>query len=533
MTHDGRTTELDAVTRAPLSERARAELIRARDVQVSGVRAVALGLGTAALAIAAKVVLGELAGGDTGYILLVAAVIGAAWNGGVIGGMSATIIGLVLNSLLFVVPNGGLVATDRLDLWRQVLFLATGSAAAILVAARRASRDRLVAALDEVATLADQVDSRDRRLEMMLAASGTGFWEWDVLSGRLIWSDAIFRQYGLEPAAEAPDFATYIEMIAEPDRERFRTSIDDALAGSGDFDLEFRLVWPDGSEHWTHGAARVFRDGTGRAVRMIGTGQDITDRVRLEAQRDRLLAEERRAAEFREAFIDVISHELRTPITTILGATEILSRPDRVLDPAVRMAMLSDARAESERLYRLVEDLLVLSRVERGRLVVDAEPLETRRLLERVVSQVRAELPSVEIALALPPSLPVVSGEATYVEQILRNLLENAAKYSPAGTLVRVSAAHVDDEVVVEVLDSGPGIPEASIDHIFDLFYRDPGMARAVAGSGIGLFICRNLTDAMGGRMTATEGPDGGAKFTFSLPVLSGDAGDADADLSP
>jgi len=513
-----------------ISERARAELIRARDWQVGGVQAVGVGLIAALAAVAAKVVLGELAGGDTGYILLVAAVIGAAWNGGVVGGMSATIIGLVLNSLLFVVPHGGLIAIDRLDLWRQILFLATGSAAAVLVASRRSSRDRLVAALDEVATLADQVDTRDRRLEVMLAASGTGFWEWDVPSGRLVWSDAIFRQHGLEPAEEAPDFPAYLGMIAEPDRERFTQAIEDAIAGSGDFDLEFGLIWPDGSTHWTRGSARVFRDDKGRAIQMIGTGQDITDQRRLEAQRDLLLAEERRAGEFREAFIDVISHELRTPITTFLGTTEILSRPDRVVAPEVRMAMLSDARAESERLYRLVEDLLVLSRVERGRLVVDAEPLEPRRLLEHVVAQMAAELPSIEIALELPPSLPVVSGEATYVEQIVRNLLENAAKYSPAGTPVRVTAGHVDDEVVIAVVDAGPGIPPTSIDHIFDLFYRDPDMARTVSGSGIGLFICRNLAEAMGGSMEA--GPDvaGGARFAFSLPVLSGDAGDTASD---
>lgn len=507
-------------------------MIRARDLQLDGIQALGVGLIAALAAIAAKVVLGELAGGDTGYILLVAAVIGAAWNGGVIGGMSATIIGLLLNSLLFVVPQGGLVAVDRLDLWRQILFLATGSVAAVVVATRRSSRDRLVAALDEVATLADEVDSRDRRLEVMLAASGTGFWEWDVPSGRLVWSDAIFRQHGLEPADEAPDFPTYIEMIAEPDREPFTRSINAAVAGSGDFDLEFRVTWADGSEHWTRGSGRIFRDGAGQPLRMIGTGRDITDQKRLEAERDRLLAEERRAGEFREAFIDVISHELRTPITTILGTTEMLSRPDRVMDPEVQIAMLSDARAESERLYRLVEDLLVLSRVERGRLVVDAEPLETRRLLERVVTQMTGELPSVQIALDLPRFLPVVSGEATYVEQILRNLLENAAKYSPAGTSVRVSAEHVDGDVVITVLDEGPGIPAPSIDHIFDLFYRDPGMARTVAGSGIGLFICRNLAEAMGGHMVAGRGPDGGARFAFSLPVLSGDESDAAADPS-
>lgn len=481
-----------------------------------------MGLG----AVAAKVVLGELAGGDTGYILLVAAVALAAWIGGVPAGLAACIGGLILNTIVFVRPGTQLVAQDPLEAWKQVLFLVTGSVATFIVASTRASRDRLLVAIEEVSTMADEIESRDQRLEIMLAASGTGFWEWDIVTGDLQWSDAIFRQHGMEPADRAPAFTTYIGMIDKEDRDPFDSAIQRALEGGGDFDLDFRLVWPDGTEHWTRGSGRVFRDEADRPVRMLGTGQDITDQKLLESERDRLLGEERRAAEFREAFIDVISHELRTPITTILGATEVLSRPNRVTDPEVRMAMLADARAESERLYRLVEDLLVLSRVERGRLVVESEPLQPRRLLERVTTQMASELPSVNISLEAPDSLPVVSGEATYVEQIMRNLLENAAKYSPVGTDVVVSAKHVGSEVVVAVRDGGPGIPAASLDHIFDLFYRDPAMARTVAGSGIGLFVCRNLAEAMGGRMEVAPGPDKGAMFTFSLPVLAGDEGD-------
>lgn len=516
-------TDSGSPTRPPLSTRARRELARSSDIRLTGVRAVGGGMIAAAIAIVAKLLLGELAGGDPGYVLLVASVIAGGWLGGVVGGLSATATGLLLNWLLFVQPVGGEAELDPIHLWRQVLFVATGVAAALLVAARRSARERLASALEEVAALADEIDSRDRRLELTLAASGTGFWEWDIPTGRLTWSEAIFRHHGLKPTEQAPDFSTYLGMIAEPDREGFQRAVQAAVDGQGDLDMEFRLRWLDGTEHWTHGSGRVFRDGAGRPTLMVGTGQDITDRKRLEEDRDRLLAEERRAGEFREAFIDVISHELRTPITTILGTTEILARPDRITDPAVRLALLADARAESERLYRLVEDLLVLSRVERGRLVVDVEPLETRRMLEGVVSRVGSELPSVSIDLEVPDSLPVVSGEATYVEQILRNLLENAAKYSPAGTRVRVAAEQVGAQVEVSVLDEGPGISLASRQHIFDLFYRDPEMARTVAGSGIGLFICRNLVEAMGGRMSAGPGPHGGALFTFSLPVLSGD----------
>ena len=270
---------------------------------------------------------------------------------------------------------------------------------------------------------------------------------------------------------------------------------------------------------------------------MLGTGQDIDERRRLEAERDQLLADERRAGEFREAFIDVISHELRTPITTILGITQILARPGRADDAATRTPLLEDVRSESERLHRLVEDLLVLSRVERGRLVVDTEPLEPRRLLERAVAHEASELPSIDITLDIAPDLPIVAGEATYVEQILRNLLGNAAKYTPAGTRVVVSArragsqdGEAGDAVAIRVIDQGPGVPLASIDRIFELFYRDPDSARTVSGSGIGLFVCASLVTAMGGRIWAALPAGGGTEFGFTLRVL---ASDEDQDPQP
>jgi two-component system sensor histidine kinase KdpD len=317
-------------------------------------------------------------------------------------------------------------------------------------------------------------------------------------------------------------------MIHPDDRASFQTAVAAAVDTASSFSLEFRLLWPDGTIHWTSGAGRVFTDVAGQPARMIGTGQDITERRRVEDERDQLLADERRAGAFREAFVDVISHELRTPITTILGLSQILTRPGRVDDEASRMALLEDVRAESERLHRLVEDLLVMSRMERGSLVAEAEPLELRRLLERIVAHERAELPSVRIELQLEPGLPIVAGEDTYVEQIVRNILGNAAKYTPTGTRVVVDARREGRVVAIRFLDDGPGIPEASIPHLFELFYRDPDSARTVAGSGIGLFVCASLVQAMGGRTWAARRPEGGTEFGFTMRVLEADEQDLD-----
>lgn len=506
--------------------RAIGELERARDVRFGIGQSILAGLFIGWGAVAIKAGLNEAISGETGYVLLMAAAVLAAWFGGLAGGITATVVAVVLNALVFVDPIGGAVADARVEQVNQILYLVVAAGTVVLVASRRAARDRLADALAEVATLADQVESRDARLEIMLAASGTGFWEWDVTTGALTWSEAIYQQHGLDPSVPAPDFETYLAMIHPDDRDAFANAIADAVDTAGSFAMDFRVVWSDGSVHWTHGAGRTFHDDSGRPVRMIGTGQDITERRRLEEERDQLLADERRAGEFREAFIDVISHELRTPITSIFGLTQIMTRPGRPDDPAARMALLDDIRAESERLYRLVEDLLILSRVERGRLILDTEPIAPRRSLERIVAREAVELPSLDITLDLEPDLPIVAGEHTYIEQIVRNLLGNAAKYTPAGTSVVVSARREDGNVAIRVTDDGPGIPNESVARIFELFYRDPTSARTVAGSGIGLFVCASLAEAMGGRMWFATPPGGGSEFGFTLRVLEGDESD-------
>jgi PAS domain S-box-containing protein len=513
---------MDGMSVRAASHRARAELERIRDPRFSLLGSAVLGAIVGVVAILGKALLHATVG-DPGYIELMAALIIAAWFGGIPAGLSAMAVTLWLNTWFFVEPVGQLGVFDRAETTKQAVYVAVAIGMVLLIASRRAARDRLVRALAESAELAQAVESRDERLELILESSGTGFWEWDLPSGALLWSEAIFRQHGLDPAGPAPDFEAYLELVHPDDRAQFRSRLDTATVGGPDLDMEFRVIWPDGSVHWTHGVGRMFADDAGRPVRMVGTGQDVTRRRRVEDDRDRLLAEERRAGEYREAFIDVISHELRTPITTIMGLSEILARPGRDDEPQARAALLEDIRAESERLHRLVEDLLVLSRVERGRLDIESEPLQLGRLLRQVVAAEAMERPSIIIELDVEPDLPIVASEATYVGQILRNLLGNAAKYSPAGTRVMVSARTEDSRVAIRVSDEGPGISEEVAQRAFDLFYRAPESAGVVAGSGIGLFVCASLVRAMGGEIWARHRPEGGSEFGFLLRVLEPD----------
>ena len=232
---------------------------------------------------------------------------------------------------------------------------------------------------------------------------------------------------------------------------------------------------------------------------------------------DRVVSQERRANELRDAFNSIVSHELRTPITSIYGGAKLLASRDRDLDEGTRRELIDDLEAEADRLYRLVEDLLVLARSERGTVERTAEPILLSRMVARVVRSEHERWPESKFAVIAAGSESTARGDETYVEQVIRNLVSNAAKYSPAGSVVQVIVDETAEGVRLRVLDDGGGIDAAEAPRLFDLYYRSPQTARKVSGAGIGLYVCRVLIEAMSGRIWGLPRPDGGAEFGFIL----------------
>jgi signal transduction histidine kinase len=230
----------------------------------------------------------------------------------------------------------------------------------------------------------------------------------------------------------------------------------------------------------------------------------------------------RAARAAREAFLGVLSHELRTPITTIYGGSELL---ERGLDRGRRTEVIKDIRAESQRLVRLVEDLLVMTRVERGIVETSEEPVLLQHLLTSIIAGSPARWGGANINLHLGPRLPAVRGDATYIEQVVRNLLTNAVRYGRGAEKgIEVHAEEVDHSVAVRVQDHGEGLDGEDPSKLFELFYRSESARSVPGGAGIGLFVSRNLVEAMGGHIWAVDRPEGGAEFGFTLPVLEPDA---------
>ncbi len=222
----------------------------------------------------------------------------------------------------------------------------------------------------------------------------------------------------------------------------------------------------------------------------------------------------------RETFIGVLSHELRTPVTTIFGGAKLLAREISSLDEETKRGIFRDIHDEAERLQRLVEDVVALNRFGEGRGEIGWEPVLLQRLVPRVVQSEEGRWPGVTFVVEMAQGLPTVTADPTYVEQVIRNLLSNGAKYGGSGSTVRITSEAGDGEVIVRVLDDGPGFPADEATRLFELFYRSPGTASAASGAGIGLFVCARLLAAMGGRIWATPRADGGAEFGFALAEL-------------
>jgi len=233
----------------------------------------------------------------------------------------------------------------------------------------------------------------------------------------------------------------------------------------------------------------------------------------------------RQGQALREAFLGLLSHELRTPVTTIYGGSSVLTRPGAHIAHQTQADILEDIASEADRLFRLVEDLMVLARFDEG-IALGSDPILLQHLVPAVVEQEAARWPALAVTCTVEADLPMVGGDETSITQVVRNLLSNAAKYSEAGASVEVVVEPAPGGVAVRVLDEGPGVDPAEVDHLFDPFYRSPSTAKLAGGAGIGLYVSRRLVDAMSGSIRAAPRPGRGSEFTVVLPAYQVDGED-------
>jgi len=369
-----------------------------------------------------------------------------------------------------------------------------------IVAIARDIGDR-VAAQARLQRLAEAEHARAAELNAVIRAMGEGVVVCG-LDGRITLAN---------PAAEDlfPEVATgtYEDIVA-----RFEDPNGAAPAlGSRGGPVELRVVGDE--DRWIE--LSTYPVGARGSDDTAGAGETIV------LLRDVTVARQRQAV--RDTFVGVLSHELRTPVTTIYAGSKVLARGAGKLSEEVQRSVFEDIHVEAERLHRLVEDVIALTRFGEEEGDVGNEPVLLQRVLPGVVRSEELRWPGVTFELRVPAGIPTVVADPTYVEQVVRNLLSNAAKYGGAGSVVETVVEAGRGEVLVRILDDGPGFPDEEADRLFELFFRSPSTAGSASGAGIGLFVCARLIRAMGGRIWARPLEGKGAEFGFSLRVMPDD----------
>jgi PAS domain S-box-containing protein len=366
-----------------------------------------------------------------------------------------------------------------------------------------------------VATIAQGQDITERKqAEIALAASEErlrlhaensplAIVEWDADFVVTRWAGAAEGLFGWKASETIGRPIMDLHMIYEPDIPIVNDTMKHLSDGTTAYTATNRNVTRDGHVIWCTWYNSVLYDDKGKMRSVMSEVQDVTEAKRLDRAKDE--------------FISLVSHELRNPLTVVLGSVETALSPG--LSKEDIDTMLHNAAEGSRSMERIIANLLELSRAQADRLRLAREQIELRPLVEKTIKLVKVLYPHHDFNVSAARGLPQISGDPVRVERVLYNLVENAAKYSPEHTAVEVRLARTDGEVIISVSDRGIGIPSDRIGELFEPFQRLVEQSTHAKGLGLGLVVCKRLVEAHGGRIWAESKENCGTTFYFTLPV--------------
>jgi two-component system sensor histidine kinase KdpD len=471
--------------------------------------------GVAAPAAATAVGLGLGSGRTTAAALVyLLGVVATAWAAGLAAGVVASLLSFLGLNFFFTPPRHTFSVAKPDDLVALVGFLVVGVVVSSLVAVALAQRAR-----------AERRELEARTLHAVASRLASA----DGLEGALAdLAEAARQLFGLaraEVRIREPDGALVSRAVAGG------AGAGEGAAGDGDPAGDGGAAAGQGAMTFPLEAGGTSRGelvlvpgpaGFGEAERRVAGILARQTAVALERSAlEREAAEARVAAEagrVRRALLSAVSHDFRTPLASIKASLSALAADaGRSLDPGQAGELVRTALEETERLERLVANLLDLGRVRSGALLPERVPVPVEEVLEDALAGTRTALARHRVEVFLRPDVPLALVDPVQVAHVFRNVLDNAAKYAPPGTTVRIAAARWQDGIEVRISDRGPGIPPDEREAVFEEFYR-AGDTRA-AGTGLGLALARAFVTANGGRIWVEETPGGGATVVVRLPA--------------
>lgn len=364
------------------------------------------------------------------------------------------------------------------------------------------------------------------RLDLATRSGGIGIWDYNLVENTLEWDEQMYRLYGVDPEQFQGQYQDWSSAVHPEDLPRAENEVDEALAGTKDFDTEFRIVRPDGAVKTVKSAATVIRNDLGHAERMIGVNWDITDRKRVMKELDEARVAAEAANLAKSAFLATMSHEIRTPMNGVLGMAELLAHSPLSDEQSELTAAIQDS---SQHLLSLIDDILDFSKIEAGQLEVEPGPFNLPPLIEGIASSLApvAANKGVSLDLYIAPQIPEwLFSDEVRLRQVLYNLVGNAVKFSADESgrqgVVSLRVELVDDEspqLRFSISDNGIGMTKEVINKLFSPFTQgEVSTTRRFGGTGLGLAICKRLIELMQGEIRVESTPGVGSTFTVILP---------------
>jgi PAS domain S-box-containing protein len=364
------------------------------------------------------------------------------------------------------------------------------------------------------------------RLLFATEGANIGIWNWNIVTGELIWSDQCKSLFGV-PTDETMSYQRFSDALHPDDRERTDNAVKDTLDNHKDFDIEYRSLWPDESIHWLAAKGRGFYDATGKAVRLEGIVLDIAESKRKEEEIRKLNAEledrvAKRTSQLEasnkelEAFSYSVSHDLRAPLRHVSGYVELLNKHFQSDLPEKGQHYLSSIADSVHIMGMLIDDLLQFSRT--GRMEMHQSDFDMNEVVKEVIESLRKDNPDRKIDWVLG-KLASVNGDEAMLRVVWTNLLNNAVKFTRTRKKARIEIGvrKENKELVFFVRDNGVGFDMQYAQKLFGVFQRlHP--TEEFEGTGIGLANVQRIVLRQGGRTWAEAEPDKGAVFYFSIP---------------
>ncbi|MDH5518214.1 MAG: response regulator [Gammaproteobacteria bacterium] len=371
----------------------------------------------------------------------------------------------------------------------------------------------------------------EERLSRSQEFAKMGTWDWDIQTNELYWSDLIWPLFGYEKASTATTYDNFLAALHPDDRQRVADAVTDCIENRVDYNIEHRVIWSDGSEHWLQESGDVVRSDDGKPLHMLGVVQDITERKKTEHElmMARQSAEEANRA--KSQFLSSMSHELRTPLNAIIGFSQLMKLDSANPLTAIQEDNVHEIVTAGEHLLQLINEVLDLSKIETGHIELTLETVVLADIIAESMQLISplAEKRQIDICLSrdgvdisfdqLLQQNSTARADRTRLKQVLLNLLSNAVKYNQEKGKVTIACQHMSNQMTrISITDTGVGLTTEQQQKLFTPFERIGAEHSAIEGTGIGLVITKNIIEIMGGNIGVYSQQGSGSTFWFELP---------------